>query len=133
MISTLQAYFHSQMQHFNVDLNERLLKCPPIPLNSLTIFLFLLGWPIFLPVNKELTTSAVLEENNGHILKNLIIPTLVKKHKEHLKEISVTLASNFNISYNKYQLIVINQKGSRFSKICGHLIFTKQRQCISEN
>ena len=59
--------------------------------------------------DKELTISAVLEKNNGYILKNLIIPTLVKKHEEDLKEISVTLESNFNISYNKYQFIVRNQ------------------------
>ena len=91
------------------------------------------GLANFLTANKELTT-AVLEENNGYIVKNLIIPTLVKKHEEDLKEIFVTLASNFNINYNKYQLIVRNliPKGSRFSKICGHPVFTS-RQCIPEN
>ena len=84
------------------------------------------GLANFLTINKELTTSAVLEEKNGYIFKNLIIPTLIKKHEEDLKEISVTLTSNFNISYNKYQLIVRNQIGSRFSKICGHPIFTSR-------
>ena len=49
---------------------------------------------------------------------------MVKKHEEDLKEIPVTLASNFSISYNKYQLIVRNQIGSRFSQICGHPVFT---------
>ena len=87
------------------------------------------GLANFLIINKELTTSAVLEEKNGYILKNLIIPTLIKKHEEDLKEISVTLTSNFNISYNKYQLIVRNQIGSRFSKICwtGQFFNNQQR------
>ena len=73
------------------------------------------GLANFVTFNKELTTSAVLEENNGYIFKNLIIPTLVKKHEKDLKEISVTLTPNFKISYNKYQLIVRNQIGSRFN------------------
>ena len=51
---------------------------------------------------------------------------MVKKHVEDLKEISVTFVSNFNIGYNKYQLLVRNQIGSRFSKVCGHPIFTSR-------
>ena len=38
----------------------------------------------------------------------------------------MTFASSFKIDYNKYQLIVRNQIGSRFSKVCGHSIFTSR-------
>ena len=117
--------YRPKLKAFKISTNP--IKCIDGISNSI-------GLANVLTVNIELTTSAVLEENNVYILKNLIISTLVKKHEEDLKEISVTLASNFNISYNKYQLIVRNLIliGSRFSKICGHPVFTSRHKVFQK-
>ena len=66
----------------------------------------------------------MLKEEDGYILQKMLIPKLPKRNEAHLKQMSVTLASNFNIRAHKYHTILRNQICGKLSKIFGQPIFS---------
>ena len=57
-----------------------------------------------LKLKKQMTIQAILEEEDGYIFKKILIPELTKSNEAHLKQISVTLASNLIQAYTSIKL-----------------------------
>ena len=73
--------------------------------------------------NKKLALDAVMEELDGHFLKTVIIPYILRKHNNSLLEIGMDMVVNFSISQKSYQTVVRNKIGATLKDIFGYNIF----------
>ena len=73
--------------------------------------------------NKKLALDPVMEELDGHFLKTVIIPYILRKHNNSLLEIGMDMVVNFSISQKSYQTVVRNKIGATLKDIFGCNIF----------
>ena len=67
----------------------------------------------------ETLCERIITENDGFMLKNILMPKFVEKHEEALTEFSVGLLTNFDISQTKYQDILRCYLGQNLQKVTG--------------
>ena len=67
----------------------------------------------------ETLWERIVTENDGFMLKNILMPKFVEKHDEALTEFSVGLLTHFDISQAKYQDILRCYLGQNLQKVTG--------------
>ena len=81
--------------------------------------------------NKKLALDAVMEELDGHFLKTVIIPYILRKHNS-LLEIGMDMVVNVSISQKSYQTVVRNKIGATLKDIFGYNIFPTTEDLFSK-
>ena len=82
--------------------------------------------------NKKLALDAVMEGLDGHFLKTVIIPYILRKHNNSLLEIGMDMVVNFSISQKSYQTVLRNKIGATLKDIFGYNIFPTTEDLFSK-
>ena len=73
----------------------------------------------------------VLNKDNGHIFKKVIMPVIVKKYSNYFKQFVASLVSNFNIGHTAYQNIVRNELGKTLQEVFGENIMVSKNDMVT--
>ena len=78
----------------------------------------------------ETLCERVITENDGFMLKNILMPKFVEKQEEALTEFSVGLLTNFDISQTKYQDFLRCYLGQNLQKVIGLNPVVPRYKCV---